>query len=113
MRRLLKCLSVLALLGFLLGGPAGYAFAGNATPGGGALDAGHSGHGSGKSHHEPVGHGPVHCLFASCVPTLFPSASVIVMHDCSASAGITVRAENDAPHSAVLERDPPVPRLPS
>jgi hypothetical protein len=106
-------MSVLVLLGFLLGGPAGHAFADSAMPEGSASDAGHSGHGNGNPHHEPVGHGPAHCLHASCVPTLFPSAGGSAMHEYGASAGFTVRAKNDAPHSAVLEHDPPVPRSPS
>jgi hypothetical protein len=111
MRRLSRYLSALILLGFLLGGPAGLATANGGTPC--ADDHGSAGHGDGKSSHEPVGHGPLHCLFASCVPTLFPSLGETVAYESAVSAGFAVRTDADSPRSAVLERDPPVPRFPT
>jgi hypothetical protein len=112
MRRLSRYLSAFLLFGFMVGGPVGYALADAGVPC--AEDhraGGHDGHGDAKPDHEPVGHGPLHCLFASCVPTLFASVSGTVVYDFSASAGFSVRTDNDAPRSAVPERDPPVPRF--
>jgi hypothetical protein len=114
MRGPLRYISALVMIGFLFGSPAAYVASGMMPAHAAQPAAGHDAHGCDGSHrHQPAGHDALHCLLFSCSPALFLQAdsSPLRVHD--RSAAIAPSLADDAPRSAVPERDPPVPRLPA